>query len=326
VLARRLDELLAGATDRRPMKNADSKSAASFERVVVDGDSFVLKVVDGRTDWLAIASADNQGRAVCLWEDGVYADLPELIDATVVGAARLGADGSPWPTALLMRDVGELLIPEDGAVDLATHSALLEGMAALSVHFLDRLPATTYMPFEQNYHFLSPAEVTRQRVNGTIDGPQPFIEPGWAAVRARLPHLVETVAPMIDDPRPLADALLETPTTFLHGDWKMGNLGLHPDGRVVLLDWDRPQVGPFTGDLAWYLAVNCDRLPESKEDAAERFRSALERRGVSTVAWWERQLSLSLLGAFLMLGWSKAEQADELDWWEPVVMTASGLL
>jgi hypothetical protein len=325
-VARTLDELIAGATSRHPMKHADSKSGATFERVLLDGESYVVKVVDGRTDWLAIASADRQGRAVCLWEDGVYADLPELVDATVVGAARLGGDGAPWPTALLMRDVTGRLIPEDGAVDLATHTALIEGMAALCVHFRDRLPATTYMPFVQNYRFLSPAEVARQREAGTIGGPQPFIEPGWAALRAAAPGLADAVAPLVDDPRPLADALLATPTTFLHGDWKMGNLGLHPDGRVVLIDWDRPQIGPFTGDLAWYVGVNCDRLPESKEDTAERFRAALERRGVSTSGWWERQLSLALLGAFVMLGWSKAEQADEIAWWEPVVQAATRLL
>ena len=35
-----------------------------------------------------------------------------------------------------------------------------------------------------------------------------------------------------------------TPATFLHGDWKMGNLGWHPEGRTILLDWAYLGAGP----------------------------------------------------------------------------------
>jgi hypothetical protein len=73
-------------------------------------------------------------------------------------------------------------------------------------------------------------------------------------------------------------------------------------------------------DIAWYVAVNCDRLPESKEDAITAYRDALETRGVDTGGWWERQVELALVGGFLQLGWSKS--GAEFDWWarrvEPV--------
>lgn len=62
-----------------------------------------------------------------------------------------------------------------------------------------------------------------------------------------------------------------TPATLVHGDWKAGNLGEHPDGRTILLDWGWPGratplalLGGFlqlgwskTGDLAeldWWLS------------------------------------------------------------------------
>jgi hypothetical protein len=45
--------------------------------------------------------------------------------------------------------------------------------------------------------------------------------------------------------------------------------------------------------------VNCDRLPESKEDSARGLRDALERRGIATAEWWDRQLELALVGAFV---------------------------
>ena len=90
--------------------------------------------------------------------------------------------------------------------------------------------------------------------------------------------------------------------TFLHGDWKMGNLGMHPDGRTILIDWAYPGSGPVLWDLAWYLALNCARLPMSKEATIDALRAALERHGVSTDGWFELQLDLCLLGMAACFG------------------------
>src|SRR5947199_361864 len=82
--------------------------------------------------------------------------------------------------------------------------------------------------------------------------------------------------------------------TLVHGDWKMGNLGSHPDGRTILLDWAVTGEACGTSDLAWYLAINCERLPHSKEDAIAAYRDALERHGVTTSSWWDRAIALAL--------------------------------
>jgi len=95
------------------------------------------------------------------------------------------------------------------------------------------------------------------------------------------------------DPSPLVEALALTPRTLLPGDWKMGNLGSWPDGRTILLDWTLPGSGPACWDLCWYLALNRARLPESKEATIDRFRSALERRGLYVSSWFGTQLDLS---------------------------------
>jgi hypothetical protein len=118
------------------------------------------------------------------------------------------------------------------------------------------------------------------------------------------------------DPGPITRALRTTPQTFLHGDWKAGNLGRHPDGRTILLDWAYPGSGPACWDLAWYLALNAARLPEPKDDVIERFRGALESRGIDTRDWWDTQLDLSLLDMTACVGWEKALGSDdELAWW-----------
>jgi thiamine kinase-like enzyme len=63
----------------------------------------------------------------------------------------------------------------------------------------------------------------------------------------------------------------------------MGNLGSHPDGRTILLDWAYPGAGPACWDLAWYLALNRSRLPASKEDTIEAFRGSLRAHGADVV-------------------------------------------
>ena len=107
-------------------------------------------------------------------------------------------------------------------------------------------------------------------------------------------------------PGPLVEALAGTPRTFVHSNWKLDNLGTDDAGRTVLLDWEQPGRGAPLADLAWYLAINCRRLPQSKEDSIEAYRRALEACGVDTGPWWDRQLALCLLGAMVQFGWEKA--------------------
>jgi thiamine kinase-like enzyme len=149
------------------------------------------------------------------------------------------------------------------------------------------------------------------------------VGPGWAQVAGEVPAAWPAVGDLLDDPSRLVSALGRGPATFLHGDWKMGNLGRGGDGRVVLVDWDRPMAAPPTVDLGWYVAVNCDRLPESKDASLDTYRQALERHGITTDSWWDDQVGLGLLGAFLQLGWSKAGQLEELSWWADVVDRAA---
>jgi thiamine kinase-like enzyme len=127
------------------------------------------------------------------------------------------------------------------------------------------------------------------------------------------------------DPTVLTAPLAGTPATFLHGDWKMGNLGSHPGGRTILLDWAYPGVGPACWDLCWYLALNRARLPETKEASIARFRGDLDHHSVDTGSWFDTQLDLCLIGIMVTFGWEKALGDDaELRWWEQRVAAAVG--
>ena len=73
---------------------------------------------------------------------------------------------------------------------------------------------------------------------------------GWGGLRAAAPDAHELALALVTDPAPLVAAFGETPATLIHGDWKFGNLGAHPDGRTILLDWGWPgRAAPLT-DLA----------------------------------------------------------------------------
>jgi len=324
IRSRSFAALLAAATSREPTKPADSKSGARFERLVIDGDPYLVKHLTD--DWLAAGSEDTTARAVGLWQSGSYDALADVVDSTVVSGAYLG-DGPGFPAALLMRDVTATLVPVDGAVDLDTHSAFLDAMAAMHARYWGAPPDGDLMPFAATYRFLSPAQA---RIEATELGDRSevlrAVTDGWTALAVTDPELAAIVTPLLADPSRLVAALATTPQTFVHGDWKMGNLGRHPDGHVVLLDWDRAGAGYAAADLAWYIAVNSDRLPESKEDACRRYQRSLESRGIATDDWWPRQLSLALLGGFLQLGWSKISQPAELSWWRARVVAAAGQL
>jgi aminoglycoside phosphotransferase (APT) family kinase protein len=148
-------------------------------------------------------------------------------------------------------------------------------------------------------------------------GPIIAADAGWRAPPGRSPALAQLAGTVQENPSLLTTPLGETPVTFLHGDWKMANLGSHPGGRTIPLDWAYPGSGPACWDLCWYLALNRARLPEAKEATIARFRADLERHGIDTTGWFDTQLDLCLAAIMVTFGWEKAlGDEDELRWWE----------
>jgi hypothetical protein len=316
-VASSLDELLAGATERRPFSHTDSKSGVGFERVTIDGEPHVLKHVHIDNDWTMRFFHETTCVPLDVWRSGLMDVLPERIDHGMVGAAGgLGREG--LGAALLMRDLSDVLVPAgDDPLPLATHLDLLDGLAALSACMWGWHDTIGLLPLANRWVFFGDADIETERQLGWPNPVPRVAAVGWLRFFERAPRDVcLTLRDLRADTRPLVDAVATTPLTFLHGDWKLGNLGLHDHGRVVLLDWTYCGEGPVCFELGWYLALNSARLPQTKEDAISTLRSALESKRVATDGWWERQLSLSLLGTLVIFGWEKALGSDdELGWW-----------
>lgn len=312
-----LEELLGAVSARRPFKTSDSLSGSQFEAVEFQGERMVVKYVSVDNDWLMRASGDLNCRQLTLFASGLMDRLPAGIDHATVAVAPFATDSGHRGGALLMRDVSRSLVPPGSSrVDADTHLRFLDHMSQLHALHWGWHGAAELFPLAHHFVLLTPTMAMIEEQRGSDDAVPPAVAAGWARMRQGWPAAYAALHEIAQDPGPLVSALSTTPQTFIHADWKLGNLGEHSDGRTILLDWDRCGSAPATLDLAWYLAVNCDRLPQSKEDTIDAYRSMLANQGVEVEAWWHRQLALTLLGAFLMLGWSKTGDRAEFGWWE----------
>ena len=323
VEARSVEELLAGATDAAEIDSA-GKSGARLERVSIGGEPHVVKYLDPATDWTMRAAGVDGSATLELWRRGILDRLPESINQPIVAIAV-----EDDVTVLLMRDVGDWLVPvSDDVVPVDQHLRFLDHMADMHATFWQTTDDIDVVSNRTRYLELSPHTAEREAALGSTHPVPPLIGQGWPLLAEVAPTAAAIVTPLATDPTPLVDALADTPETLVHGNWKLDNLGTDAQGRTILLDWELPGRGPALSDLAWYLSINCRRLPHSKEDAIDAYRASLEGHGVDTEAWWSRQLGLCLLGALVQFGWEKAFGGydDELAWWARQAVEASELL
>jgi hypothetical protein len=321
-----VDELVAGATSRVAMASVDSKSGARFERVVIDGEAFVLKHVDHRDDWIMRQTGDVGCVPVRVWEAGVFDLLPSCIDHATVGAAREHGHG-----AVLMHDVADWLVPAgDAPLAADRHLQLFDHLAALHANTWGWHDTVGLVPVANRYSFFGPAALACEAALG-FPQPVPAIAvDGWLRLDDACPELADALRPLRHAPWALFDALAATPTALLHGDTKLANTGALPDGRTVLVDWSQTGAGPPLAEVAHSLALNRARIPDGygRDVTVDAYRAALDRHGVDTAPWFERQLALCLVGVMLQLGWEKAfdDTGTELAWWrERTVDTAREL-
>jgi aminoglycoside phosphotransferase (APT) family kinase protein len=310
-----VERLLHGATSREDWKTTDSLSGSRLERVAMGRAAHVVKYVSVDDDWIMRATGDLHCRLLTLLASGVLETLPDAIDHTMVACAPYVSPRGHRSAALLMRDVSGDLVPAGSeAVDLELHRAFLAHMAQMHAAYLGFEEGGTLFPPAHHYVFLTPLMAQLETASGRSDPVPPAVRDGWARMDEHHPRQARLLRELASDPSPLLRAMRVGPVTLVHGDWKLGNLGARGP-RTILLDWDRCGEGPPLIDLAWYLAVNCDRLPEAKEDAIAAYRGSLEAAGVETSPWWKPQLTAALAGAFLQLGWSKTTDAAEFGWW-----------
>jgi hypothetical protein len=314
--ARSLDSLIRGATERVSVRSTDARSGASFEKLIIEGRPCFLKQLSAQDDWLMRVTGNTTHWEFQIWQAGLYHSAPSVIDHAMIGMALHDSGGMPR-LAMLMHDrSADLVPPGDDLIPTSQHASFIRHLAlmhAANVGWQDNLDL---YPLARRTLMFAPATIEPELARADVPLPLKVANHGWAVLPQRDAALFELVSAVHRDPATLAGLLAETPQTFIAGDWKMGNLGTRQSGETVLLDWAYPGEAPPAWELAWYLALNRARIPESKSDTISRYRRALERAGVATDPWWERQLDLCLLAMAATMGWEKAVgDADELAWW-----------
>jgi len=295
------------------------KSGSTLDRGWLDdGSTVVIKHADARHDWIMQATRDG-GRVAGLWADGVFARLPACVDH-----ATVDVHPAPGGAVIVMRDVSAQLFgdapptPAQRRAVLTATAAMHEALADTRTAHLCRL--TDYLTF------LSPTVCARFAPEHLV--PQLALE-GWGRFRELVDDDVIAVVDSVHaDPAWLAAALLERPSTIVHGDLKLANLGT--DGATaILLDWGTLTTwAPPAVDYAWYLAINAAGTGLAMDEVQAEVRTA------QGAAHDETALRLALVGALAQLGWEKALGATSaepsvrdrerrgLEWWSAEVRRA----
>jgi hypothetical protein len=314
-IAPSIDALIHGATERVAVRTTDARSGASFEKLIIEGRPCFLKVLSAENDWITRITGNTQWE-FRVWQAGLYQRVPTIIDHAMIGMA-LEDFGGVLRTAMLMHDrSADLVPPGDNQIPSSQHAVFIRHLALMHAANMGWRDDLGLYPLARRPLFFAPATIAAELAGAEVPPALRVAERGWALLPQRDAALFELVNSLHRDPGTLAGLLKETPQTFIAGDWKLGNLGSRPTGETVLLDWAYPGEAPPAWELAWYLALNRARIPESKVDTIARYRQGLESAGVATGAWWARQLDLCLLAMAATMGWEKAVgDAEELAWW-----------
>jgi hypothetical protein len=318
-----LDALLRGVTERMPVHSSDAKSGASFEKLIIDGRQCFLKLVSAEDDWIMRVTGNTRWEFQ-VWQAGLYHNAPSVIDHAMIGMA-LDDSGAVPRLAMLMHDrSADLVPPGDDLIARSQHGVFIRHLAIMHARNLGWQDDLGLYPLARRPLFFAPATIAPELARNEVSPTLRVAERGWTLLAERDAALFELVSEVHRDSSTVCGLLAETPQTFIAGDWKMGNLGSRSSGETVVLDWAYPGEAPPAWELAWYLALNRARIPESKANTIARYRQALEDAGVAAGAWWERQLDLCLLAMTATMGWEKAVgDADELAWWSEQAQQAA---
>jgi hypothetical protein len=300
-----------------------------------DGARFVLKRDSLARDWIAQATDDGPVLREA-WFAAYGPTLPPPVRAPYLG---VGVEGDE--VGLLMPDLTDVLFDWDTPISIDAIDRVLGGLATLHANPWPETLRVEAAPW------CGLAERVTLICRGSLERPGPArnavgdrILPGWDAFDWRAPEAArEVIASLGADPAPLLTALAALPSTLLHGDLKLANVGIEPDGTIDLVDWQMVTVAPVAVELGWFLVSNVASLPLSPEDVLARYHAAMATQGPAAIGDWDAQVDAAMLVGLLLRGWRKGADAeagltlasgvsaaDDLAWWCDRVVAAADRL
>jgi Phosphotransferase enzyme family len=293
-----------------------------------DGTRFVLKRDSVERDWIARVTDDHRLREAQL----VHASptMPAPVRLPHLGLATDGPE-----IAELMPDLTGTLLRWEAPIDVPALDRVLGALVALHrtpwhAQLAGDFPWTDLRTRTQ---MLTRPTAARYEAAGLPVGAR--FRQGWDAFdRLVRPPVKDLVDDLSADPAPLLAALGRLSVAGLHGDLKIGNAGLAPDGTVWMIDWQLSLVAPVAVELGWFLVCNVASLPLLPEAVLERYRVAA---GIADDDAWQAQWDLAVLVGLLLRGWRKGIDTEagvvypsgkaaayDLAWWGSQAIGAAG--
>lgn len=294
-------------------------------------DRFVLKRDSLARDWIARATADGPLPREA-WFAAHGPKLPPPVRAPYLGAARDGDD-----VVILMPDLTGTLFDWDAPISVDAMDRVLAGLAELHAYpwlTSGEIEGGPWCPWPERLTLICRGSL--ERPGPARDAVADRILPGWDAFDRIAPPAVRDLIDCLGrDPRGLLDALADQPSTLLHGDLKLANVGIAGDGWVEIVDWQMVMVAPVAVELGWFLVSNVASLPLPPDKLIESYRS----KGGGARFLDGTGVDLAILVGLLLRGWRKGYDAeagvtlasgvsarDDLAWWCERAIEASGRL
>lgn len=257
----------------RPFQSVHSWSGNLLYQVQAGGIKLFVKRLRPAIDWLSIATEDQHCRSVKVWQCGLLDHLQPHVEHMILAACE---DGEGY--ALLMHDISRGMLT-DQDLPLPVIHTLLDALAAIHA---------TYWEDERLTDPALGLAAAEKLV--TIDWPQNWdlfrhtpeiveiIAKGWDALFDMLePDACAALQAMMNNPQPLFKKLAQFPRTFIHADFRVGNIALLPENnQVVAFDWQYTAFTPATICLCWFTMTG--EVFSMQAEAAEYYRRQLAHR------------------------------------------------
>jgi hypothetical protein len=261
--------------DCRPMNGHSGFAGSQLSYVDTNAGRLVLKQMSIASDWLMFASADEQCRAVRLWQYGLLDQLCPHLEHQIIACSR---DQDGW--AILMHDLTGHVFTWDKLMDVKLVPAFLDALARLHATFWNH-PHLNDLNLglcdtAKRLGLTSPALAQKQ--NSQQRGVLPdWIRGGWEVMAELLDSDVfAQMRNLIENPSRLFETLSRYPYTLVHGDYRAENLGYLKSGPPVAFDWQIAARSLMTIDLAWFTYRGSVRDVMGQAPAISYYRGRLE--------------------------------------------------
>jgi Phosphotransferase enzyme family len=322
-------EALTGAVSAitKTLLSGIGYSASTLERIDVETiagctQSFILKHTKLNVDWLSQRTGDSIGReAAILGEKNLFKIWESIHCPYIAYAIEEGQ------IAVLTNNLSEyLFLDVREPIDLKTEAIILNTFASLHATFWESPEIKKLDWLGKPHQYLETFGPGIHLTDSFAPPPDKLLDnmnQGWEIAFDLLPREIKSL--FLQPAEKIFERWKDMPTTLLHGDTKLSNMALMPDGRIAVFDWAFAGQGPCGIELGWYIAVNSTRLARKKEEVISTYRTFLESHLHYPIEekLWIRMVDLTVFTGAKMLLWNKAlgyragteRGKNEWDWW-----------